>query len=71
MNCLVWNCLGVGKVRFDSKIRYLFRHNHTRVSGLWAQEICDSFRIPDCFRVEVRGLSGGIWLLWDGQKARV
>ncbi|KAL8167355.1 hypothetical protein V2J09_008854 [Rumex salicifolius] len=79
MNCLVWNCLGAGKVGFDSKIRYLFRRNHvdlcvlleTCVSSLRAQEVCESFRITNCFRVEARDFSGGIWLLWDGKKATV
>ncbi|KAL8153415.1 hypothetical protein V2J09_011175 [Rumex salicifolius] len=73
MNSLFWNCNGAGKTGFGKKINYLIRRNHIntlvlfepKISGTLAENVCKGFSLKNSFRIEARGFSGGIWLLWD------
>lgn len=39
----------------------------TRISGLKAKSVVKSIRMPNSHRVEARGFSGGIWILWKSE----
>ncbi|KAL8160998.1 hypothetical protein V2J09_012487 [Rumex salicifolius] len=75
MNIMTWNCFGAGKLGFAKKVNYLIRAHslkvlalfETRISGVQADKVCKDIKLPNCFRVDAVGFSGGIWIFWDEQ----
>lgn len=70
---LVWNCQGCANPRFD---RYLREHAReysldlvalldTRVSKHKADMVVKKSGFKSSRRIEAKGYSGGIWLLWS------
>lgn len=76
MNCLFWNVFGACKSGFRSAIKYMCNHHKVdilaifepRISGARAQAICDRLNFSGCYRVEVEGFEGGVWVLWKSDK---
>ncbi|KAH1083972.1 hypothetical protein J1N35_023733 [Gossypium stocksii] len=66
---LVWNCQGCAH-RYLREYMREFSLNmiallETRVSGLKADWVVRKTRFEYSHRIEARGYSGGIWLLWN------
>lgn len=71
-NIFFWNLQGVGNPKFHRVLKEYLRDFdfevvvlvETRVSGPVADKVIRSVGIPNSHRVEARGFSGGIWVLW-------
>lgn len=70
---IFWNCQGTGHPRFHNfmaeyrrdcgpNVTCLFG---TMVSGIHANGIIRKLSFANSFRIEARGFSGGIWILWS------
>ncbi|KAL8128488.1 hypothetical protein V2J09_017643 [Rumex salicifolius] len=76
MNCLIWNTQGAGSKGFRRACRYLIHRHKTdilvlsepQISGVKAQEVCDSLNFSNNSCVEAVGASGGIWVLWNANE---
>jgi len=75
MDCLKWNCRGVNKPNFRRSIRYMLKKHRidvlalfeTHAGGEKAVRIYQNLGFENSFRVDARGQSGGIWLLWKSE----
>lgn len=71
-NILVWNCQGAANPRFHRVIKEYLRDFdpkmvilvETKVSGIQAGSVNKRIRLTNSHRVEAKGFSGGIWMLW-------
>lgn len=69
---LVWNCQGVGNLKFHRFLKEYLRDFdldivvlvEIRVNELRADNVIKSIGFPNSHKVEAMGFSGGIWLLW-------
>ncbi|GMI91875.1 hypothetical protein HRI_002856800 [Hibiscus trionum] len=75
MNIMFWNTQGARSAEFRRQFRNFVRSNNPQMVALFeprvsygeADRVIQSFGYPNSFRVEARGFSGGVWLLWrDG-----
>ena len=79
MKLFFWNCRGAGSSEFRAVINDLKKtHNfqimaivEPRVSGARADRIIDQMKFDSSFRVEAQGMSGGLWVLWNGSNVHV
>lgn len=70
---LAWNCRGANSGQFTRSMQDLLRIQcphiigilETRISGQAADVDCHRLRKRDWVLSETRGLSGGLWVLWD------
>ncbi|KAJ4832557.1 hypothetical protein Tsubulata_000126 [Turnera subulata] len=71
---ITWNVQGAGKDEFSRTFKEVCRVNKSevvvivepRLSGIRASRIIRRLNFSHSHRIEARGFSGGIWLLWDG-----
>jgi len=72
-NIIVWNVQGAGSGELLNMLREHIRMHRpgivalveTRISGPKAQTVCNRTGFRRSIRVEARGFSGGIWVLWN------
>ncbi|GMI90895.1 hypothetical protein HRI_002758800 [Hibiscus trionum] len=72
LNLFVWNVQGCGSRNFVRVTKQYIRDYRPdvcvfvepRVSGRRASQIISSLGIPNSYRIEACGFSGGIWLCW-------
>lgn len=70
---LSWNCQGAKSSLFIDTIRFFIQKYQLhvvvllepRISGIQADRTISRIGLPNSFRVEATGFSGGIWILWD------
>ncbi|KAK8596694.1 hypothetical protein V6N12_065174 [Hibiscus sabdariffa] len=70
-----WNCQGAASSNFRRHFKEFYRINRPhvvallepRISGAQADSVLTRLGFSHSFRVEVNGLSGGIWLLWNNE----
>ena len=76
---IFWNVCGAGKPLFCRNLRYMIRKNEAdfvviiepKISGARAASVCDRINMDSNFRVEARGFSGGIWIVWDSARVMI
>ncbi|KAK8594002.1 hypothetical protein V6N12_046073 [Hibiscus sabdariffa] len=72
MICFFWNCRGVASANFFRHFRNFVCVNQphviflieTQISGDVADSAISKFGFPNLLRIEARGFSGRIWMLW-------
>lgn len=68
-----WNCQGTGHPHFRNFVAEYRREFclgvmwffETRVSGIRVDGIIAKLGFANSFRIEARGFSGGIWIIWN------
>lgn len=73
MSIITWNCQGACNKKFPSIFKsYVHTHKpdlfvlfEPRISGLQADKVISKLGFQRSHRVEARGFSGGIWVLWS------
>ncbi|XP_075671161.1 uncharacterized protein LOC142640761 [Castanea sativa] len=79
MNIIIWNSRGTLKPNFQSHVHDLVNiHNpgimvimETKVGGDKAREIIGRLPFDEAICIETRGLSGGLWLMWNSNIVEV
>ena len=69
---LVWNTQGAGSSAFLNTLKEHIRMQRphilvlleTHISGAKADKVCNKIGLSGQYRVDARGQSGGIWVLW-------
>lgn len=78
-NILFWNCRGAGRQGFLCEIKDLMKEHRMsivilfepRISGVMSDRVCKKFGKKCWIRSEVRGFSGGDWVLWDNAEVNL
>lgn len=78
-NVICWNCRGAASKHFHIICNDLCREYKVdimvilepRCSGDRADKVIDRMRFDSSWRMEARGYSGGIWILWNSGKFKV
>ena len=79
MNIIIWNCRGARKPNFKDQVRDLVQYHNpvifvvmeTRIGGDRAKEITDRIPFDEAIYTDIIGYSGGLWLLWHSDRAKV
>lgn len=79
LNIISWNYRGARARSLPSLVRdmkmkydiHIFIIVEPRVSGDRAERVISKLGFSNNHRVETEGYSGGIWILWEGNKGRI
>ena len=79
MNSIIWNCRGASKPSFQNRVREMVqKHNPAilvvmkiRVRGNKARKITERLPFDGAIRSDAVGFAGGIWVLWNSDRADV